>query len=80
MPNVIEFDHVAKLYPGDLKPALRDVTFSVAKGEFVCLIGSSGDGKTTILKLISGLEEPTGGTLKKPTNVAMTFQLGALFP
>lgn len=80
MPNIIEFDRVALLYPGETKPALRDVTFSVAQGEFVCLIGASGCGKTTILKIISGLEEQTSGTVKKPGSVAMAFQLGALFP
>jgi sulfonate transport system ATP-binding protein len=80
MPNVIEFDHISKLYPGETNPALKDVTFSVAQGEFVCIIGASGCGKTTVLKLIAGLEEATGGTLKKPEKVAMAFQLGALFP
>lgn len=78
--NIIEFQNVSKLYPGETKPALKDVSFSVAQGEFVCIIGASGCGKTTVLKLIAGLEEPTGGSLKKPANVAMAFQLGALFP
>src|SRR5580704_14566341 len=78
--NTIEFEHVSKLYPGETKPALKDVTFSVAEGEFVCLIGASGCGKTTVLKLIAGLEEPTGGVVKKPDKVSMAFQLGALFP
>src|SRR5579862_9891920 len=77
---IIEFDHVAKLYPGETKPALKSVSFSVAQGEFVCIIGASGCGKTTVLKLIAGLEESTGGTIRKPANVAMAFQLGALFP
>src|SRR3984957_8385753 len=78
--NTIEFQNVSKLYPGEQHPALKDVSFSVAEGEFVCLIGASGCGKTTVLKIIAGLEEPTGGVLKKPANVAMAFQLGALFP
>lgn len=78
--NVIEFKNIAKLYPGETKPALKDISFSVAQGEFVCIIGASGCGKTTVLKLIAGLEEPTGGELIKPQKVAMAFQLGALFP
>src|ERR1700737_3600158 len=43
--------------------ALRDVTFSVAPGEFVALIGQSGCGKSTLLSLISGILKPTGGTV-----------------
>lgn len=77
---IIAFENVSELYPGETKPALKNITFSVAQGEFVCLIGASGCGKTTILKLIAGLEEPTAGKLQKPGTVAMAFQLGALFP
>jgi len=43
--------------------ALRDINLSVAKGEFVTLIGHSGCGKSTLLNLIAGLTKPTGGTL-----------------
>jgi len=78
--DLIEFKNVSKLYPGETNPALKDVSFSVAQGEFVCIIGASGCGKTTVLKLIAGLEQPTGGTLTKPEKVAMAFQQGALFP
>jgi len=60
--------------------ALRDVNLSVARGEFVCIIGPSGEGKSTILKLMAGLEEPTAGTIIRPPKVAMSFQSAALFP
>ncbi len=80
MQPIIEFKGVGKLYPQEKLPAIHDVSFSVATGEFVCLIGASGGGKTTVLKLIAGLEEPTIGTVTKPAEVAMSFQLGALFP
>lgn len=45
---------------GDLK-VVRDVSLSVNAGEFVCLVGKSGCGKTTLLSLLSGLEQPTTG-------------------
>jgi ABC-type lipoprotein export system ATPase subunit len=44
-------------------PALRDINLTVAKGEFVALIGHSGCGKSTLLNLIAGLTSPTRGTL-----------------
>ena len=46
-----------------LFPALRDINLSVAKGDFVALIGHSGCGKSTLLNLIAGLTTPTGGVL-----------------
>jgi len=46
-----------------LFPALRDINLSVARGEFVALIGHSGCGKSTLLNLIAGLTLPTHGTL-----------------
>ena len=68
--------------------ALRDVNFSVQEGEFVCIIGSSGAGKTTLFRIIAGLEEPTDGTVwldgdpvEGPgTDRGMVFQEYGLFP
>ncbi len=57
---MIKFDKVTKIYPsGDI--VLQDVSFEVKKGEFVSIVGKSGAGKTTLIKLILGLEEPTYG-------------------
>ncbi|MDR2051094.1 MAG: ABC transporter ATP-binding protein [Deltaproteobacteria bacterium] len=45
------------------KMALEDINLSVPEGEFLCLLGASGCGKTTLLRLIAGLESPSGGRI-----------------
>lgn len=59
--TIIQFDHVSKAY-GE-RYVLRDFNLSIKKGEFVTVIGSSGSGKTTMLKMINGLLSPTRGTI-----------------
>src|SRR5258707_15303636 len=46
------------------RPAVDDVSFTVAAGEIVALLGPSGCGKTTTLRCIAGLEHPTNGTIR----------------
>ncbi len=80
MQPLIIFKNVSKIFqPGNQK-ALEDVSFSVEAGEFVCLVGPSGEGKSTILKIISGIETQTSGEVVKPEGVAMAFQTVALLP
>ena len=64
----------------DAVHALQCVDLAVDSGEFVCLIGASGCGKSTILNLVAGLETPTDGTVDVHGRVAMMFQESALFP
>ncbi len=78
--NVITFDKVTKFYEGELSPALRSISFDVQRGEFVCIIGASGCGKSTVLKLIAGLEQASSGGVKRPESITMCFQAGALLP
>lgn len=59
--------------------ALRDVSFSINKGEPFALIGSNGSGKSTMLKIISGILTPTKGTVKVNGNIAPLIELGAGF-
>ena len=77
---IVQFDHVTKTFEPGNQPALRDISFEVRNGEFLCLVGPSGEGKSTTLKLIAGLEEPTSGTVYRPARVSMAFQTVALMP
>lgn len=57
---MIKFEKVTKIYPPDTV-VLQDVSFEVKEGEFVSIVGKSGAGKTTLIKMILGLEDPTSG-------------------
>ncbi len=66
MGDFIRVDRLVKRYrarDGTEVEALRDVSLAVERGEFVTLVGHSGCGKTTLLKILSGLVERTGGTV-----------------
>ncbi len=59
--------------------ALKNITFSIAKGSTVGIIGRNGSGKSTLLKIITGVLTPTSGSLKVNGKVAALLELGAGF-
>jgi putative lysine transport system ATP-binding protein len=61
MEKVIEVQHLSKSF--GTHEVLKDIDFSVNKGEVVCIIGSSGSGKSTLLRCINLLEKPSGGQI-----------------
>jgi len=57
------FDHVTFRYPGRDEDALSDVSFTIAPGETVAVVGRNGAGKSTLIKLVTRLYDPTGGRI-----------------
>jgi osmoprotectant transport system ATP-binding protein len=61
--SAIVVENVTKQFPGEARPAVDRVSFTVAESAFVALLGPSGCGKTTLLKTINRLYEPTAGRI-----------------
>lgn len=60
----IEFSHVSFKYPGTQKTVLHDLSFKINKDKVTAIVGENGAGKSTIIKLVAGLYEPTEGTVR----------------
>ncbi|MEO9684263.1 MAG: ATP-binding cassette domain-containing protein [Tateyamaria sp.] len=90
MDNFVEFKGVQKSYDGETL-VVKDLNLSIARGDFVTLLGPFGSGKSTALMLLAGFEPPTRGTIELngemlnsvapfDRNIGMVFQNYALFP
>lgn len=87
---LLEVNHVFKTYTDANRSltVLDDISFSIAKGEFVCLVGPSGSGKSTLLRMVAGLIQPSQGEIfyrgqqvkGVMDKIAMVFQSFALLP
>jgi multiple sugar transport system ATP-binding protein len=85
----VKLENVSKVFKSTA--AVKDVNLDIIDGEFLVLLGPSGCGKTTTLRVVAGLERPTGGSvyigdalmndvLPKDRDIAMVFQSYALYP
>ena len=92
---ILRLDRISQQFPKALNPAVNHVSFTLKQGELLGLLGSSGCGKTTLLRLIAGFDKPQSGTIELAGNlvagdgawqppeardVGMVFQDYALFP
>ncbi len=90
MDEILKLNKVSLTYQSDVAEtqAIKDLSFSVNKSEFVSIIGPSGCGKTTVLSLIAGLLKPTDGSIlykgenisKTTENIGYMLQRDELFP
>lgn len=91
----VQLKNIDFRYQNSKELALDDISFSIEKGEFISILGKSGSGKSTILRLIAGLEVPAGGSIlineqvmasstqfvqPEKRGIGFVFQDYALFP
>ena len=91
--NVLTINKLSKKFGSHF--AVNQATWSATSGQIICLLGHSGCGKTTMLRLIAGLEEPSSGSIQleqnilwneeqhipaEARNIGLVFQDYALFP
>src|SRR5262249_21999259 len=88
---VVTLDRLSKRYDGASDLAVKEVSLSVADGEFMVLLGPSGCGKSSVLRMVAGLEPISAGTVSidgrvmnhvpaRDRDIAMVFQSYALYP
>ncbi len=93
IPAELSFEGISRAFDG--RVALRDISFTIAPGEVVCLLGASGCGKTTLLRIAAGIDRPNAGRVlvdgqvieasnlhvpPEERSIGLVFQDYALFP
>lgn len=80
MKDILSFERVSFRYEQNLPAVLENITFSLPEAGFIVVVGPSGEGKSTILRLGIGLEKPLLGRVVNTAKTRMVFQNGALLP
>lgn len=82
MPELVRLEHYGFTYPQQTRPALSDVELTIRDGEFWVLCGTSGCGKTTLLRVLAGLQRLEAGEVLGicPRETAFLFQENRLLP
>ena len=78
--DALKLDHITKTYGA--RVVLQDLSLALSPRECTVILGKSGCGKTTLLRILAGLETPDAGTVEKPAGLklGMMFQEARLFP
>ena len=84
----LTLNSIHKFFTDTKKETLKDISLTVDRGEFICIVGPSGCGKSTLLNLVAGLDTPTSGTITLDGNTVtgpgpdrvVMFQEAALYP
>lgn len=63
LPTLLSAKNISYIYPGSKSPTIKNINFTIAKGETVALMGYNGAGKSTLMNLIAGLNEPSTGQI-----------------
>lgn len=77
--SLIQAEHLSYRYPLTARYVLKDVSLTIKKGEKIAFVGENGMGKTTLVKLITGVLSPSGGQLKINGKPALQYQCGSCY-
>ena len=72
--NQLIFENVNFIWPNEQKFLIKDCSFTISEPSLCMLVGENGCGKSTLIKLIKGILQPTNGLIIRPENLALVFQ------